>query len=131
MTANSERRRLSRLLLVEDDDNQRMTLAAILRDEGFDVVVVRDDGPGVSAGERERIFEPLYSSKAKGTGLGLTLCRQLLELHGGSIELEPSTGRGAAFRLRLPGAQSPVHGVGGAAGAAGDPSGVPGAGAVA
>ena len=98
---------------------------------GFDVVVVRDDGPGVSAGERERIFEPLYSSKAKGTGLGLTLCRQLLELHGGSIELEPSTGRGAAFRLRLPRAQSPVHGVGGAAGAAGDPSGVPGAGAVA
>jgi two-component system, NtrC family, sensor histidine kinase HydH len=63
---------------------------------------VRDDGPGIAAEARHRLFEPLFTTKAKGTGLGLALCRHILEAHGGSIELEPSD-LGASFLLTVPG----------------------------
>jgi two-component system, NtrC family, sensor histidine kinase HydH len=63
---------------------------------------VRDNGPGVPAEVRHRIFEALFTTKAKGSGLGLALCRRIIEAHGGTIELE-STERGASFVITLPG----------------------------
>jgi len=71
------------------------------RESGMDVLTVRDDGPGVPPDLRTRIFEPLFSTKAKGTGLGLTICRQIVEHHGGAIWVAPSAA-GTAIRLRLP-----------------------------
>jgi two-component system sensor histidine kinase HydH len=62
---------------------------------------VRDDGPGVPVEARYRVFESLFTTKAKGSGLGLALCRRIIEAHGGSIELESSE-RGASFVLNLP-----------------------------
>jgi two-component system, NtrC family, sensor histidine kinase HydH len=62
---------------------------------------VRDDGPGVPARDRERVFQPLYTTKAKGIGLGLALCRRIAEAHGGSLVLEP-TETGASFVLAVP-----------------------------
>jgi signal transduction histidine kinase len=62
---------------------------------------VRDDGPGIPAEARHRIFDALFTTKAKGSGLGLALCRRILEAHGGTIELE-QTSRGASFVLALP-----------------------------
>jgi signal transduction histidine kinase len=64
-------------------------------------VRVRDDGPGIPGEHRDRIFEALYTTKAKGSGLGLALCRRILEAHGGIIELEPGDG-GACFVLTFP-----------------------------
>lgn len=61
---------------------------------------VRDNGPGVPADLRHRIFEALFTTKAKGSGLGLALCRRIAEAHGGSIVLEPSE-KGASFLLTL------------------------------
>ena len=72
-----------------------------LREPGWDVLTVSDDGPGVAPEIRERLFEPLFTTKAKGTGLGLVICRQILERHGASIELRHTTG-GATFEIRLP-----------------------------
>ncbi len=68
---------------------------------------VRDDGPGVAVEARYRIFEALFTTKAKGSGLGLALCRRILEAHGGTIDLE-STERGASFVLNLPSAGEPA-----------------------
>jgi signal transduction histidine kinase len=62
---------------------------------------VEDDGPGIPAEVRPRIFEALFTTKAKGSGLGLALCRRIVEAHGGSIQLAPSDS-GAAFVLVLP-----------------------------
>jgi two-component system sensor histidine kinase HydH len=62
---------------------------------------IRDDGPGIAVEARHRLFEALFTTKAKGTGLGLALCRRILEAHGGSIELEPSP-LGATFLLTVP-----------------------------
>jgi two-component system, NtrC family, sensor histidine kinase HydH len=64
---------------------------------------VRDDGPGIPDADRARIFEALYTTKAKGSGLGLALCRRIMEAHGGAIEVEPSPA-GACFLLTFPAA---------------------------
>ena len=71
------------------------------KDETWDILTVQDDGPGVPPDVRDRLFEPLFSTKTKGTGLGLTICRQILEKHGGTLTLVESA-RGAAFRITLP-----------------------------
>jgi len=71
------------------------------RENGWDEIGVTDTGPGISDDHRQEIFEPLFTTKAKGTGLGLTICRQIIERHGGSIELA-NTSQGAGFYVRLP-----------------------------
>jgi signal transduction histidine kinase len=62
---------------------------------------VPDEGPGIAPDVRHRLFELLFTTKAKGTGLGLALCRRILEAHGGTIELEPGD-IGASFLMTLP-----------------------------
>jgi signal transduction histidine kinase len=62
-----------------------------------------DDGPGISPELTDRVFEPLFTTRAKGTGLGLPICRQIIERHGGSIDVGESGGSGACFTIRLPG----------------------------
>ena len=63
---------------------------------------VEDDGPGLSPGMIERIFEPLVTAKAAGTGLGLVLCRVIIDAHGGEISAGASQTGGASFRMWLP-----------------------------
>jgi len=71
------------------------------RNGSQDMITIQDNGPGIPSETRTRIFEPLFSTKAKGTGLGLTICRQIVEKHGGTIDLVDST-HGAVFRIVLP-----------------------------
>jgi signal transduction histidine kinase len=66
------------------------------------VICVQDTGPGISAEQQMHLFEPLYSTKAKGLGLGLSLSRDILEHHKGSISYQSEVGRGATFRIELP-----------------------------
>jgi len=66
------------------------------------VVEVADDGPGIPAEARDRIFEVFYSSRGGGTGLGLPIARQIVERHGGTITLAGAEGQGTTFRIRLP-----------------------------
>ena len=74
---------------------------------GFEVA---DRGPGIPRAERERIFQRFYQvdrSRSKtrpGTGLGLAIVKHLVQLHGGSIEVESEVGKGSVFRVLLPGA---------------------------
>ena len=64
-------------------------------------LVVRDQGPGVPEALRERIFEPLFTTKARGIGLGLAVSRRLAENNGGELVLLDGAGPGAAFALQL------------------------------
>ncbi len=76
---------------------------------GKDVVIeVADNGPGVAASERERIFEPFVTHKdvGKGTGLGLFVCRNIVEGFGGRVWVDENPGGGALFRVVLPAAQA-------------------------
>ena len=65
-------------------------------------ISVRDDGPGIPRDKQERIFEPYYTTKEKGTGIGLATVRHNVELYGGSIRLESELGNGARFSLLFP-----------------------------
>ncbi|MBZ4409477.1 histidine kinase [Myxococcus sp. XM-1-1-1] len=77
-------------------------------DAGQVELVLEDSGPGLSEAIRERLFEPLMTTKARGIGLGLPLVRRILERHGGSITYAPRAGAGARFVLQLP--KSPEEG---------------------
>ena len=63
---------------------------------------VRDNGPGIPADERERIFRPFHTSKDAGTGLGLAITKKIVEAHEGSIEVDAGPGGGAEFLVTLP-----------------------------
>ncbi len=65
-------------------------------------VAVRDDGPGIPPEKLERIFEAYYTTKDKGTGLGLATVRHNVELYGGTVQVESSLGKGARFVLVFP-----------------------------
>jgi len=72
--------------------------------EGMDGVwaSVADTGGGIPQEQLNRIFEPFYTTKKKGTGLGLMIVQRIVRAHGGRIELESHVGRGTTFRLWLP-----------------------------
>jgi two-component system, NtrC family, nitrogen regulation sensor histidine kinase NtrY len=83
-------------------DGGRLALAA--RRAGGEVLFeVTDGGPGIAPGDRERIFEPYFTTKAGGTGLGLAIARRIAEEHGGRLDAGPGPGgEGARFTLALP-----------------------------
>jgi signal transduction histidine kinase len=66
------------------------------------VVRVEDDGPGVPGAIRARLLDPFVTGKESGTGLGLALCRRLVERHGGTLRLVPESRQGSTFEVRLP-----------------------------
>jgi signal transduction histidine kinase len=65
-------------------------------------VAVRDSGPGVPSEARPRLFEPFYTTKRAGKGLGLAVSRAIARAHGGDIELRNGEAGGAVFTLRIP-----------------------------
>lgn len=65
-------------------------------------VSISDSGRGIPQEEFGRIFEPFYTTKKKGSGLGLMIVHRIVESHGGRIELESRVGKGTTFRVRLP-----------------------------
>jgi len=66
------------------------------------LVAVQDSGPGVAAENRERIFESFYTTKASGVGIGLSICRSIIDAHEGRLWAEAHEPRGAVFRFTLP-----------------------------
>jgi two-component system sensor histidine kinase HydH len=66
-------------------------------------LTVTDTGPGIAPEARARIFDPYFTTRPAGLGLGLTIARRLVEAHGGSIEVEASDARGTRFAVTLPG----------------------------
>ncbi len=80
----------------------RVELGLDLDALGQVVLVVADQGPGIAPELRERIFQPFYTTKNRGTGLGLPVARRIVEEHGGRISVEGREGAGALFRVVLP-----------------------------
>jgi C4-dicarboxylate-specific signal transduction histidine kinase len=70
------------------------------------VVGVGDSGPGIDPEHLERIFEPFYSTKSSGMGMGLSICRSIIDAHGGRLLAKRSESRGAVLQFTLPGADN-------------------------
>ena len=69
---------------------------------GFAEVAISDTGEGIKPEIILKIFDPLFTTKTKGTGLGLAVCQQIVSKHGGTIAVESQQGEGATFKVRLP-----------------------------
>ena len=83
----------ARVLRIRSDFNQ----------ESSDVVVtVEDTGMGIEGAGNDRIFEPFFTTKSTGTGVGLTICRVIVEAHGGSLQASANKPYGAIFQVTLP-----------------------------
>jgi signal transduction histidine kinase len=78
-----------------------------LRDSNYEIAIA-DNGPGMSPEVLARIFEPLFSTKSFGTGLGLPTVKQIVEQHGGTIAIASEVGQGTVARVVLPPARASV-----------------------
>ena len=87
----------------EMSDRPRQLLIRTDTDESRGIVVaVHDSGPGLKSEELLRLFTPFYTTKPQGMGMGLAICRSIIEIHGGRLWATPTDDRGAMFRFTLP-----------------------------
>lgn len=73
-----------------------------IKNNGFVSIVISDNGRGIDEKDTEKIFQPFYSTKAKGTGLGLTISSRIIENHLGEIIIDSKEGSGTSFTLKIP-----------------------------
>jgi signal transduction histidine kinase len=95
---------LNALQAVEDapDANPgRIALRARIDRRSRPVIQVRDNGPGIPHDVQEKIFVPFFTTKEDGSGIGLSLSRQIMRLHGGTISVRSTPGEGTEFTLRF------------------------------
>jgi signal transduction histidine kinase len=88
------------------DESQRKIAVRTARDRNFAEIEIADSGPGILAGKLDEVFEPFYTTKPNGMGMGLSIARTIVEAHEGRISAENHTHQGALFRIRLPLARS-------------------------
>jgi two-component system NtrC family sensor kinase len=84
------------------EDGGTLTLRGRGVAEGWVVLDVEDTGSGIAPDSMEKVFEPLFTTKARGIGLGLAVSRGLAQANAGSLTLVSKIGRGTTFSLRLP-----------------------------
>jgi C4-dicarboxylate-specific signal transduction histidine kinase len=85
------------------DEGARILLISTGRSRTGDVVVaVRDSGPGLDPERIERVFDAFYTTKSTGVGMGLSICRSIIDAHGGRLWAEANEPRGAVFQFTLP-----------------------------
>lgn len=92
-----------------DGVERRIWIAAERREDAI-AVTVRDNGPGIAAELRDRLFKPFATTKPAGLGLDLAVSRSIIRAHGGSLSLSSPPGQGAAFTFSLPLAGKDEHG---------------------
>ena len=84
-----------------DPSERQLRIGSHASDEAIEVTI-EDAGCGMSEETLARIFRPFFTTKASGMGVGLAICRSIVELHGGSLEARSVEGTGSTFRVRIP-----------------------------
>jgi signal transduction histidine kinase len=85
-----------------DDGPRELTVSTALHQPGAVLVTVRDSGPGVAPEHIERLFESFYTTKAGGMGMGLSICRSIIDAHGGRLWASANVPHGAIFHFTVP-----------------------------
>ncbi len=86
---------------LRDTPSGQIILSAMQDGAGRPVITVADNGPGIAPDQREKVFVPFYTTKRHGSGVGLTLVRQIAAVHGGAVGLSDSPGGGTTVSLRF------------------------------
>jgi PAS domain S-box-containing protein len=84
------------------DGSRELLIRTAVSDDGPVLVTVQDSGPGLDPTNLERVFAPFYSTKSSGLGLGLSICRSIIEAHGGHLWAAAGERRGAIFQFTIP-----------------------------
>ena len=87
---------------VDSMSERELVVTTGLNGAGEVLVGVRDLGPGLDPSAEENAFEAFYTTKASGLGMGLSICRSIIESHGGRIWVTPNDPHGAFFQFTLP-----------------------------
>ena len=87
---------------VEAMDGRGRLSLEVARQNGDVALAVSDTGPGIAPERLPRLFEPFYSGKPNGTGLGLTIAERIVSAHGGRIEIDSKPGRGTRVTMLFP-----------------------------
>jgi len=95
-------RNASDAIVEDDDDEQFIAISTSENNAGFVEITVEDSGPGISQNMSEQAFEPFYTSKANGLGIGLGICQRIVEAHRGRIWIGDSPLGGASVHVELP-----------------------------
>jgi PAS domain S-box-containing protein len=82
--------------------NRRLTMQTCVADNDQVVILARNSGPGIPTERLNHIFEPFFTTKAEGLGMGLTICRSIIQAHRGEIACENNPEGGVTFRITLP-----------------------------
>jgi two-component system sensor kinase FixL len=85
-----------------DGPRRLLTIGTKLTRDNMVEISIGDTGPGLPAEIRTKLFEPFVTTKAGGLGVGLSICRVIIEAHGGQLQAEDNTGGGTVFRFTLP-----------------------------
>ena len=83
--------------------SSRLRVAVESSDDSV-VLIVADNGPGIPPEVREKVFQLYFTTKEKGSGIGLAMTYRAVQLHNGTVDFESETGRGTTFRLKFPAA---------------------------
>jgi C4-dicarboxylate-specific signal transduction histidine kinase len=90
---------------VNRPDARQLVITGGRNGDGEIVVSLRDSGPGFPSGIVDQLFEPFFSTKAEGTGMGLAIAHSIIEAHGGTLSGKNCDDGGACFTVRLPAAE--------------------------
>jgi C4-dicarboxylate-specific signal transduction histidine kinase len=88
-----------------EEGPRELSISTERTDENGVLVAVRDSGPGIDAKHLDRVFEAFYTTKSSGLGMGLSICRSIIDAHGGRLWAEANELRGAVFQFTLPGVE--------------------------
>ena len=86
---------------VKDNPEPQIILSASLSTNRKIIIKVADNGPGMTEEIMDKIFIPFFSTKKNGSGIGLSLCKQIMMLHKGNIQVQSRIGEGTAFSLQF------------------------------
>lgn len=85
----------------EDSEDKQIHLKAFLTEKSRPVISIRDNGTGIDPEALEKIFIPFYTTKKTGSGIGLSLSRQIMRQHGGTLSVKSTVGKGTEFTMRF------------------------------
>jgi signal transduction histidine kinase len=84
------------------ENTRELLIRTAKADSGGILIAVMDSGPGLPPASRERLFEPFYTTKPDGLGIGLSICHSIIEAHGGQLWASANEPRGTIFQFTVP-----------------------------